>query len=73
MADDKKRTSLPSYIAIRNKFDVDSIVAFFKVNKNELTPHADRWIQFCILKGDLFVYYRDEMSKAFYNYKAIRY
>lgn len=60
-----------SFISVRKKSDVDKIVDFFKVYKFNLTPAADKWLQFNISDGSLYIYYKDKMSAAFYNYKFI--
>ena len=60
-----------SYISVRSKADVDSLVAYFKAHKEEITPLADKWIQQCIIKEYVYSYYRERMLKAFYPYKRI--
>lgn len=67
----QKTDKLLPYLAVRTNSDVDSIVAYFKVHKERLTPAADKWIQFSIVKANLYAYYKDEMSKAFYYYKRV--
>lgn len=67
----EKETHKLSYIAVRTKDDVDSVVAYFKAHKEQMTPLADKWIRQCIIKDYLCDYYREQMLKVYYPYKRI--
>lgn len=66
-----KTDKLLPNLDVSTNSDVDSIVAYFKVHKEELSPAADKWIQLLIIRADLYAYYKDSMSKTFNSYKRV--
>ena len=66
------RRNLPSiYIPVRTEADINTLLAFFKANKEELTPIVDYWIRLNIIKGGIKKYYTSIMSSSFSNYRDI--